>query len=427
MLISLPFGPRTPPTAGKSTIQANDRQLQDTAVTTLRHRVGCHPSLLAGRRKVALQGPLQRLRRAGRPCRAGASHHHRYGVEVYRLLSVDAGCHARPVTVAHQVGRYPDQGAQEGTLVLGGSAPRTCAVLSSETSSVSENVSAEVTGLAPGCPEFGLSHSRSLTCTVVIYRLHFCSTVILHKKFTVATRLAFKAVATVSREVVTVPCQVCHDIATLASAEAELAEVAARKETRAHWKAWIAKAAASGKRSQAGSIVDQGNRRVGSTDRQRRGRIVVFRTRRRFAPALHIVARIVAGSPPVWSMTSTSELLALPPAGSFKAVTSVTDGFHPRQLQLSPVEALGELCKLLYAAEALGDRPCAQRSLIVAMLSKPTGKWEGRGRGKTPPPPERPFPHVSRWFRSFLFPLGEEQEEREERSSRRRKKSKGRR
>ena len=61
-------------------------------------------------------------------------------------------------------------------------------------------------------------------------------------------------------------------------------------------------------------------------------------------------------------------------AGSFKAVTSVTDGFHSRHFQLLLDEAL----KLLYAAEGLCDMPCAQRSFIVAMLSKPTG---GSGPG----------------------------------------------
>ena len=43
-----------------------------------------------------------------------------------------------------------------------------------------------------------------------------------HKKFKVAAWLAFKAVAVVSREVVTVGCQVGHEIASLASAEARL-------------------------------------------------------------------------------------------------------------------------------------------------------------------------------------------------------------
>ena len=60
-------------------------------------------------------------------------------------------------------------------------------------------------------------------------------------------------------------------------------------------------------------------------------------------------------------------------AGSFKAVSSVTDGFQPRYFQLLSDEAFERLCRLLYAADAKGDTPCAQRSLIVTMLSKPTG------------------------------------------------------
>ena len=48
---SLPFGPRAPPTAWVSTIQATDLQLQDT-----RDGVVCHPSLQAEPRNVAWQG-----------------------------------------------------------------------------------------------------------------------------------------------------------------------------------------------------------------------------------------------------------------------------------------------------------------------------------------------------------------------------------
>ena len=49
-----------------------------------------------------------------------------------------------------------------------------------------------------------------------------------------------------------------------------------------------------GRRSQAGLLVDQGNRRVVSTGRKRRGRLVVIRTRRLSAPAPQLV-RAAAG------------------------------------------------------------------------------------------------------------------------------------
>ena len=45
--ISVPFGPRAPPTARESTAQANDSQLHDTVVTIIRDAVVCHPSLQA--------------------------------------------------------------------------------------------------------------------------------------------------------------------------------------------------------------------------------------------------------------------------------------------------------------------------------------------------------------------------------------------
>ena len=67
-----------------------------------------------------------------------------------------------------------------------------------------------------------------------------------HKKFKAAAWLAFEAVAVVSREVATVACPVCRDIASLASSKAELAEAVARKESRVLWKMWTAKAAEGG-------------------------------------------------------------------------------------------------------------------------------------------------------------------------------------
>ena len=89
-----------------------------------------------------------------------------------------------------------------------------------------------------------------------------------HKKFGVAALLAYKSVAVVSREVVTTVCQVFHNIATLASAE--MAEVATPKSVPhtvegmdrqdGRW------------RSQAGSLVDERNRRCNRLPRTRTDR-----------------------------------------------------------------------------------------------------------------------------------------------------------
>ena len=100
------------------------------------------------------------------------------------------------------------------------------------------------------------------------------------------------------------------------------------------------------RRSQTGPLVDERNCRVGSTDRQRRGRIVVFRTNRRSAPASQHVARTVAGQA----------------AGMVHHVDSGAP-YAPSHLR----------CRNPYRVGQLGDMPCAQRSLTVAVLSKPTG------------------------------------------------------
>ena len=71
--------------------------------------------------------------------------------------------------------------------------------------------------------------------------MHHCDCTVGHKKFKVAARLALKAAAVVQREVVTVACQVCQDIAPLAFAEAELAKTSAREESRGQWRTWTAK------------------------------------------------------------------------------------------------------------------------------------------------------------------------------------------
>ena len=66
---------------------------------------------------------------------------------------------------------------------------------------------------------------------------------------------------------------------------------------------------------------------------------------------------------------TVSDIRSASPA--FAAVTSVTDGFHPRHFRLSD-EALESLCRILNCSEALDDIPSAQGSIIIiAMLSKP--------------------------------------------------------
>ena len=104
----------------------------------------------------------------------------------------------------------------------------------SETSSVSQP--AKITG-----PDTRLSRVRSLAKSdddlhgrrSPFSRMQHSEYTVWHKKFTAAVRLAFKAIALVSREVVTFAYQVSQDIASTASAETELAEASARREFRA--------------------------------------------------------------------------------------------------------------------------------------------------------------------------------------------------
>ena len=58
-----------------------------------------------------------------------------------------------------------------------------------------------------------------------------------NKKFKVAARLAFKAVACVSSAVVAAACEIWDDIASTAAASAEKAEAEARKSSCTQWKA----------------------------------------------------------------------------------------------------------------------------------------------------------------------------------------------
>ena len=139
------------------------------------------------------------------------------------------------------------------------------------------------------------------------------------------------------------------------------------------------------RRSQTASLVDQGNRRVGSTDRERRGRLVVIRTRRRSAPAPKLVARTVAGqaarmvhhvdsgapSAPSHLHRRNPHRRRFPHSGPV--------GRRWRHVRLLSDEALGGLCKLLHAAEASDDMLCAQRSVMVCVLSKPTGGFRPIG------------------------------------------------
>ena len=165
--------------------------------------------------------------------------------------------------------------------------------------------------------------------------MHRCDCTTGHKKFKVAARLAFKAAAVGQREVVTVACQVCQDIASLAFTEAWLAELSARKESRGQRWTWTAK----GRKAEP-SWLTRGPKQpswVGTTGGQGQGRIVVFRTKRRPVPAPQIVARIVAGQAARMvlsrlfrkSLRSISIAEIRTEASSFKPVTSVTDGPIP--------------------------------------------------------------------------------------------------
>ena len=88
---------------------------------------------------------------------------------------------------------------------------------------------------------------------------------------------------------------------------------------------------------------------LGSTGRQGRGRFVVVRNQTTFCASS--TARGTScglGKLQEWSITSTPEFPALSPIGevrtaasSSKAVTSVTDGFHPRHFRFLSEEALG--------------------------------------------------------------------------------------
>ena len=93
----------------------------------------------------------------------------------------------------------------------------------------------------------------------------------------------------------------------------------------------------------------------------------------------HKVQRKTQWKPGERLVTAAPELLAIPPitvaevrtaSASFKTVTPVTDDFHPRQFRLLSDEALEGLRKILYAAEALGDVPLAQRSLIIVTANQ---------------------------------------------------------
>ena len=152
--------------------------------------------------------------------------------------------------------------------------PRICALPTSETSSVSLDAPAVSTGL-------DTRHSRVRFLAQSVIDLHggfspFSSTqhidwVVWHKKFSVAALLALKAVDVVLMDVVKVACQVCHDIAALASAIPHAVEGMDCQ--------------CGGRRSQAGPLVDKRNCRVGSTGCHGRGRVAVLRTSRRSAPA----------------------------------------------------------------------------------------------------------------------------------------------
>ena len=60
-------------------------------------------------------------------------------------------------------------------------------------------------------------------------------------------------------------------------------------------------------------------------------------------------------------------------SSTFAGGTSLADGFHPRHSRLSSDEALEGLCRTLNFSESLGDMPSTQRSVLIAMLSTPTG------------------------------------------------------
>ena len=133
-------------------------------------------------------------------------------------------------------------------------------------------------------------------------------------------------------------CQVCHDTATMASAEQ--AKGAALKESQTQWKAWTAKAVecepclpARGQTSPS----------VGSTACQGRGRSVVLRNKKRFATPTQVVARTLAGQAarmvhhvdsraPCAPSHSIAKISTV--AGSGKGVTSVTDGFQASHFRL---------------------------------------------------------------------------------------------
>ena len=104
-------------------------------------------------------------------------------------------------------------------------------------------------------------------------------------------------------------CQVCHDTATLASAEQ--AKGAALKESQTQWKAWTAKAVECEPCLPARG---QTNPSVGSTACQGRGRSVVLRNKKNVLRHLRrLWHELWLGKPQEWSTTSTPELLALPP------------------------------------------------------------------------------------------------------------------
>ena len=84
-----------------------------------------------------------------------------------------------------------------------------------------------------------------------------------------------------------------------------------------------------------------------------------------------------------WSVTSIPELSALPPTAEIRTAASSFKAGHVGHQwvpsQPLPVAVGRSARRIDCAAEALGDTLCAQRSLIVATLSKPTGGFRPAG------------------------------------------------